>query len=103
MRHRLLPLLELSDFSVTFIVVVVPVVCDMRISMALDFLYFFSLPVVSTSSITGLGCYKCALCNWILRCRSWLGDKRSDMASCHLCGNSSLHSDHHDPRRLDTQ
>ena len=30
MRHRLLPLLELSDFSVTFIVVVVPVVCDMR-------------------------------------------------------------------------
>ena len=30
MCRRLFPLFELNDFSVTFIVVVVPVVCDMR-------------------------------------------------------------------------
>ena len=42
-------------------------------------------------------------CNALPIGKSWLGDKRSDKASCHLCGNSSLHSNHHDPGRLDTQ
>ena len=78
MRRNLFPLLELSDFSVTFIVWWSQR-CVTCVSKAPDFLYLFALPVASTSSITGLGCYKCVLCNWMLRCRSWLGDKRSEL------------------------